>query len=353
MPLNGSPLFCEWSQSLSFQGKADFRSDTVTRPTAKMYEAMAQAPLGDDVFGDDPSVIALEEYAADLFGKEAALYVPSGTMANQIACRTHCRRDAEVLLEATSHVFLYEQGGLAQLSGLQPRCVVGDRGVMAIADLETLVRGDDPHFPVTELLILENTHNSAGGAVLPFDTMLTAQEFTKKHNMRLHIDGARITNAEAATGIPLADYASCADSISCCLSKGLSAPVGTVLAGDREFISQARRTRKLFGGGMRQAGVIAAAGLVALRDMRARLKDDHIRAARLAEGLNGRDGFSVVAPDTNLVYVSCPGKAHAFVEACAQNDVMTLALNDDTLRFVTHKDIDDRDVERVLAVSLT
>ncbi|MFT7618661.1 MAG: threonine aldolase [Planctomycetota bacterium] len=335
---------------MSFAGKSDFRSDTVTRPTPEMYEAMVSAPTGDDVFGDDPSVIALEELAAELFGKEGALFVPSGTMANQIACRTHCNRDAEILLEATSHIFLYEQGGLAQLSGIQGRTVVGDRGVMDLDELASLVRGDDPHFPVTEMLALENTHNSSGGSILPFDYMLKAREFTLAHNLRLHIDGARICNAEAATGISLAEYAAQADSISCCLSKGLAAPVGTVLAGEADFIRQARRTRKLFGGGMRQAGVIAAAGTVALRDMRVRLKDDHARAKRLADGLNSRDGFSVVAPETNLVYVSCPGRARAFEEACAAADVMTLALNDDTLRFVTHKDIDDSDINRVLEV---
>ncbi len=337
---------------MGFQGKSDFRSDTVTRPTEAMYKAMADAPVGDDVFGDDPSVLELEDYAAQAFGKEAAIYVPSGTMANQIACRLHCQRDGEVLLEATSHIFLYEQGGLAQLSGLQARAVRGQRGVMPIEELETLLRGDDPHFPVTSLLVLENTHNSAGGTILPFDYMEAAKDFAARHQLNLHIDGARICNAAAETGISLADYGACADSISCCLSKGLAAPVGTVLVGNKEFIRGARRVRKLFGGGMRQAGVIAAAGLLALRDMRSRLVDDHRRAKTLASGLNAKDGFDVVMPDTNLVYVTCPGRAHSFVEACAAHDVLTLALNDDTLRFVTHKDIDDRDVDRVLAVSL-
>lgn len=337
---------------MSFQGKADFRSDTVTRPTPEMYDAMVHAPVGDDVFGDDPSVNLLEEFAADLFGKERALFVPSGTMANQIACRTHCHRDAEVLLEASSHIFLYEQGGLSQLSGIQPRIVKGEGGVMDLDELESYVRGDDPHFPVTELLAIENTHNASGGSVLPIDFIRNARAFTLRHGMKLHMDGARIANAAAATEIPLAEYASLADSVSCCLSKGLAAPVGTVLMGNAEFIRQGRRTRKLFGGGMRQAGVIAAAGLVALRDMRDRLSEDHQRARNLADGLNQRDEFSVVAPDTNLVYVSCPGRAKEFEQACAKNDVLTLALNNDTLRFVTHKDIDDDDVNRVLEVSL-
>ncbi len=337
---------------MSFNGKADFRSDTVTRPTPAMYEAMARAPVGDDVFGDDPTVLELAAFAAELFGMEAALYVPSGTMANQIACRCHTNREGEVLLESTSHIFLYEQGGLAQLSGLQPRCVKGDRGRMPLDELEALVRGDDPHFPVTQLVVLENTHNSSGGAVLPLDYMERVSSFAAGHGLKLHVDGARIANAAAASGVSLKDYGAVADSLSCCLSKGLGAPVGTVLAGSRDFVRRARRVRKLLGGGMRQAGVIAAAGLVALRDMRERLQDDHRRAAELARGLNAREGFQVVAPDTNLVYVSCPGRARAFVEACAAHDILTLALNDDTLRFVTHKDIDDEDVARLLNVPL-
>ncbi len=338
---------------MSYQGKADFRSDTVTRPSPAMIEAMTSAPLGDDVFGDDPTVRELEAYGASLFGKEAAVFVPSGTMANQIACRVHCARDSEVLLEAGSHVFLFEQGGLAQLSGLQVRTVAGERGQIDLERAAALVRRDDQHYPVTRLLVLENTHNAAGGAVLPLAYLDEARAFCDRHGLKMHLDGARIGNAAAASGTALADFAARADSISCCLSKGLGAPVGTLLLGSADFIRQARRVRKLFGGGMRQAGVIAAAGLVALRDGRERLVDDHRRARRLAEGFAARpEGFEVVTPETNLLYMRLPGRARAFQEACARRDVLALALDDDLIRMVTHKDIDDADVERALAVEL-
>lgn len=338
---------------MSHQGKADFRSDTVTRPSSAMLEAMVRAPLGDDVFGDDPSMIELEAYGAELFGKEAAVFVPSGTMANQIACRVHCPRDSEVLLEAGSHVFLFEQGGLAQLSGIQVRTVAGERGRIDLERAVGLVRRDDPHFPVTRLLVLENTHNAAGGVVLPLAYLDEARRFADRFGLKIHLDGARICNAAAASGVPLHEWAARADSLSCCLSKGLGAPVGTLLLGTREFIRQARRVRKLFGGGMRQAGVLAAAGLVALRDGRERLIEDHRRARVLAEGFASRpDGFEVVAPETNLLYMKLRGRARRFQDACARAGVLALAIDDDLIRMVTHKDIDDADIARALAVSL-
>lgn len=338
---------------MSHAGVSDFRSDTVTRPTPAMYEAIASADLGDDVFADDPTVNALQEYAAELFGKEAALFVPSGTMGNQIACRVHARPGDEVLVEKTGHVFLFEQGGLAQLSGLQVNTLAGERGAMSLEDIRAGIRPDNEHFPRTRLIILENTHNMAGGAVLPLDYMRDVRGLADEAGLRVHLDGARIANASIASGVSLADMAECAHSVTCCLSKGLSAPVGTVLMGDAEFIAEGRRVRKVLGGGMRQGGVIAAAGLVALRDMRERLADDHRRAASLAAGLDALEGWDVVVPETNIVYVDVPGPAAAAAEAFGEHDVATIALGPETLRFVTHKDIDDPDVERALTAAAT
>lgn len=329
---------------MSFDGIADFRSDTVTRPTPDMYEAMTSAPLGDDVFADDPSVIALEEFAADLFGKEAGLFVPSGTMGNQIAVRVHTRQGDEIIVEQSSHTYIYEQGGAAQLSGVQPRPLAGDRGVMDLELVRSVIRPDNEHFPVTTLIILENTHNGSGGSILGLDYMKSIRGLADEHGLRVHLDGARLCNASAATGISLSDYASVADSVSCCLSKGLGAPVGTVVAGSSEFVREARRVRKVFGGGMRQAGVLAAPGLVALRDMRERLVEDHRRAAELARGFSECPGLSVVDPETNMVYVTCPGRAPTIADSLREHNVWTLALDADTLRFVTHKDLDDGDI---------
>ena len=327
---------------------SDFRSDTITRPTPAMYEAMATASLGDDVFGDDPTVNALQDYAAQLFGKEAALYLPSGTMANQVAARVHTRRGDEVIIESKAHSYYHEQAGLAALSSLQTRTLDGERGVIDLDDIRAAIRLNDVHFPVTSLLILENTHNYSGGSVLPFEYLESAFDLTREQGLKLHVDGARIANAEAASGISLGRWAGCADSISCCLSKGLSAPVGSLLMGDAEFIAEARRVRKLFGGAMRQAGVIAAAGLVALRDMRARLVDDHRRTMEIAENLGDRPGVEVVPPHTNLLYLGLPGQARRVAAELGEQGVLTLAMSDDLLRIVTHKDVGDADVSRLL-----
>ncbi|MEE9394595.1 MAG: low-specificity L-threonine aldolase [Planctomycetota bacterium] len=334
---------------MSSQGIADFRSDTVTRPSAAMYEAMQKAPLGDDVFGDDPTVLELEVFAASLFGKKSALFVPSGTMANQIAARLHTDRDSEALVEASAHCLVWEQAGFAQLSGIQIKTIAGRRGMMALKDLEAATRGDNEHWPRTKLLCLENTHNGAGGAVLPLEYLRSCREFADSKGMKVHLDGARLVNAEAATGIALDKWAATADSVSCCLSKGLGAPVGSLLLGDESFVKEARRVRKLFGGGMRQAGILAAAGLVALRDMRARLVDDHRRAASLAEAFGRLPGIEVVAPETNMLYFSLAGRAKELQDGFEKMGVLTLALNEDSLRLVCHLDIDDEHVERAIS----
>ncbi len=333
---------------MAYQGIADSRSDTVTRPSPAMLEAMVSAPLGDAVLGDDPTVNELEVFAAESFGKEAALYLPSGTMANQAAIRAHCRPGDEILLEQTCHVFMWEQGGAAQLSGVQLRPLPGERGRVSLDDLGRAVRADDPHCPVTRLVVLENTHATSGGCVLPLDYLDDVRAFADRRGLAIHVDGARVAHASAASGHALREYGARADSISCCLSKGLGAPVGSVLAGSAEFVERAGRARKVFGGGMRQAGVIAAAGLVALRDQAARLSEDHQRAAALGAGMGRIPGLEVIEPETNMVWVRAPGRAEAVGAALEQEGVRCLWMDADTLRFVTHLDVDDSDVSRAI-----
>lgn len=332
---------------------ADFRSDTVTRPDPALYEAMAKAPLGDDVLGDDPSVAELEAYGAELFGKEGAVFVPSGTMANQIALRVHTDRDSEIIIEETSHAFVWEQGAMAQLSGIQARTVPGERGAMPLEAIREAIRGDNEHWPRTRVIAVENTHNGAGGAVLGLEYLQSVRGLAREEGLKVHLDGARIANAEAASGVSLAAWGACADSVSCCLSKGLGAPVGSLLVGDESFLREARRVRKLLGGGMRQAGLLAAAGLVALRDGRARLVDDHRRAADLARGFQAIPGVEVVAPETNMVYLAIRGRAAAAQDVLGEAGVLTFALDADRMRFVLHKDLGDEDVTRAIEALAT
>jgi threonine aldolase len=319
-----------------------------------MYDAIASAPLGDDVLGDDPTVQALEELAAGLFGKEAALFVPSGTMANQIAIRIHCRPGDELVAEETSHVVLYEQGGAAQLSGVATRTLRGRRGVLDLRDLERAIRPDDPHHPVTRLVTMENTHNNGGGAVVPLAHVREVRAIADRHGLAMHLDGARVCNASAASGLALDELAAPFDTVTCCLSKGLCAPMGSVLAGSRDAMRLARRVRKVFGGGMRQAGILAACGIVALRDMRARLGEDHERARRLAAGIADAVSASgaaieVLVPETNLVYVTAPDRAEAVENALRARGVLAVTNDADTLRLATHHDVGDADVERAIA----
>ena len=244
----------------------DLRSDTVTRPTEGMRRAMLEAPVGDDVFGEDPTVNRLEEYVADLLGKEAALYAPSGTMTNQIGVQVNTNRGEEVLLHEGSHIFVYEAGAPAMLSSVQLRILPGANGILDSETVRAAVRPRDVHFPRSSLLCLENTHNTAGGKVFPLEEFATVAETAKEHGLKVHLDGARLFNAQAATGIPAREWCARADTVSVCSSKGLGAPVGSLLAGDEETISEARRARKAFGGGMRQAGIIAAASLYAFEN---------------------------------------------------------------------------------------
>ncbi|MCU0561540.1 MAG: low-specificity L-threonine aldolase [Desulfobacterales bacterium] len=334
----------------------EMRSDTMTRPTPAMRRAMAAAEVGDDVFGEDPTVNRLEAKAAELLGKEAALLVASGTMANLASLLAHCGRGDEVILGHLSHSFIYEQGGMAAVGGISPRTVANrEDGTLAPEEIEAAVRSDDPHFPRTRLVMLENSHNRCGGAPIDAAFTRTAAEITRRHSLRLHVDGARLFNAAAALGVSARELAAAADSVCFCLSKGLAAPVGSVVCGSREFIGQARRARKLLGGGMRQAGVIAAAGLVALDEMVDRLAEDHAHARKLAEGLAAIPGISIdpARVRTNIVYfaVTKPGLTAAeLLRRLEREGVRMLATGARTVRAVTHYEVNAAGIDHALAM---
>lgn len=334
----------------------DLRSDTVTKPTPEMRRAMYEAEVGDDVFGEDPTVNRLQELAANMLGKEAALFVPSGTMGNEIAVRVHSAPGTEIILEAHSHIFLYEQAGPAVLSGVQTRPLEGRRGIIPPDAVAAAIRTADDHEPGTSLLCVENTHNLAGGTVIHPNVMQAYRRICDEHRIPIHLDGARIFNAAVALGIPASELAACADSVMFCLSKGLCAPVGSMLCGTREFIAEAHRVRKLFGGGMRQVGVLAAAGIVALERMVDRLAEDHQKARRLAEGLAQMPGLKVdlETVQTNMVYVDVSETKLTGAEAVAalqSEGVLCLALAPNLLRMVTHHDVSENDIDTALAVA--
>lgn len=325
----------------------DLRSDTVTRPSDAMRDAARDADVGDDVYGDDPTVNELERRAADLVGTEDALYVPTGTMGNQIAARVHTDRGQEILVDEQAHVVKWELGGLAQLSGLQVRTVdCGERAVPTPEQVRESIVVEDLHRPGTGLLSLENTHNSRGGVAVPVDRVAAAADAARDRDVPVHLDGARVFNAAIALDVDPSALVEPVDSVMFCLSKGLGAPVGSMLAGPEEFISRARRTRKLFGGGMRQAGLIAAPGLLAL-DNADRLADDHANARALADGLSEISGLSVPDPDTNIVVVDSADAgltADEFASACVDAGVGCGAFGEYTTRFCTNWDISRDDV---------
>jgi threonine aldolase len=323
----------------------DLRSDTVTTPDATMREAARDAAVGDDVYGEDPTVTELEARAADVLGTEAALFVPSGTMGNQVAARTHTRRGQEVLCERDSHVYRWELGGLAQHAGLQTRPLDGDdRGVLTPEQVREGVVTADSHRPGTGLLVLENTHNAAGGTAIAPDRIAAAADVARERDVAVHLDGARLWNAAVAHDVSPARFTEAVDSVMCCLSKGLGAPVGSVLAGDEEYVADARRVRKLFGGGWRQAGLVAAPGLEALGN-RDDLARDHRRAERLAAGLDEIPGLAASEPETNIVLIETERPAEAVVEACEAAGVGCVAFDDHLLRFTTHRDLADGAVD--------
>ena len=332
---------------------SDFRSDTVTRPTPEMRRAMAEAEVGDDVLGDDPTVNTLEEVAAATMGKEAALYVPSGTMGNSIALKAWTHELEEVIVEARSHVYNMESTSMTLVSRVMPRPLPSRRGAMDPAEVTAAVRVPSVHTPQTSLVCVENTHNNWSGAVLPLENLKALRGVADRHSLRLHMDGARIFNASTASGVPVKEYASYCDSVMFCLSKGLSAPVGSMLVGPRDFIVYGRRIRKALGGGMRQVGVLAAAGLIALTKMPARLREDHERARRLATSLAALPGMRIdpAEVETNIVIfgfehprLSVP----ALLERLKEKGVWALPVGGG-IRMVTHKDVGDADVDRAVA----
>ena len=333
----------------------DLRSDTVTLPTPAMREAMYRAEVGDDVYGEDPTTNRLEAMAAERLGKEAALFVVSGTMANLVALLTHCGRGDEVILGDRSHTFLFEAGGSASLGGIHHWTVPNQPdGTLRLEDVAAAVRPDNEHYPRTRLLCLENTHNRCGGAVLSVEYTEAACALAHSHGLRVHIDGARIFNAAVALGIPARDLVRDADSVAFCLSKGLSAPVGSLLCGSAAFIREARRWRKAVGGGMRQCGVIAAAGVVALEEMVDRLAEDHANARRLAEGIAAVPGLEIDPGkvQTDIVILSVdPERATAsqLVEALRARGVQMGATGPSQIRAVTHYGIDAADVDAAIA----
>jgi threonine aldolase len=324
----------------------DLRSDTVTRPTPAMRAHMATAPVGDDVFGDDPSVNALQEKIAAMLGKEAALYVASGTQSNLVAIMSHCGRGDEYIVGQMAHTYRWEGGGAAVLGSVQPQPLEHDAdGRLALERIEAAIKPNDAHFAKSRLLCLENT---IGGKVLPMDYLQAATALARGRGLATHLDGARLFNAAVKLGVPASEIAAPFDSVSVCFSKGLGAPVGSALVGSKEFIAAAHRWRKMVGGGMRQAGVVAAAALYALDHHVERLAEDHALAARLAAGLQGLPGLAVEAPQTNILFADLQGeRAAGLMEHLKSRGVLATGLY--RLRFVTHLDVDAEGVDRAVA----
>ena len=334
----------------------DLRSDTVTLPTAEMLEAMRTAPLGDDVYREDPTVNQLEELAAKKMGKEAALLTTSGTQANLVSALTQTKRGEEVILEAEAHMYYYEVGAFSALGGLIPRLVKGQRGVLTPKDIESALRPPNIHFPPTTLVCIENTHNRAGGTLWTPSQTKAVFDFAHAKGLKVHMDGARIFNAAIAQNIDVKELTQFTDSMMFCLSKGLSAPIGSIAVGNREFVESARRYRKMLGGGMRQAGVIAAAGIIAIEKMVDRLKDDHANAQILARGLMSIDGISIdpTQVQTNIVVYDVSGlgiDGERWATKLNESGVKAGTLEAGRVRMVTHRGIERDDVEYALSVA--
>jgi|TARA_R110000737_G_scaffold164321_1_gene191761 threonine aldolase len=331
----------------------DYRSDTVTKPTLEMREFMFQAEVGDDVFDEDPSIHSLQDYAADYFGKEAALFCSSGTQTNQIAINVHTQPGGEVICHWESHIYKYEGGGIAKNSGVSVRLLDGDRGRIKVEDIKGWVNPDDVHYPVTQLVSLEDTANRGGGAIYDFQEIKKIRTWCDTNAIPLHLDGARMMNALVETNINPKEYANAFDSISLCLSKGLGAPVGSLLLGSKDFIKQARRVRKVFGGGMRQAGFLAAGGEYALRNNVERLKVDHSNAKLLEETLITRPWVKQVVPVmTNIVVVHLndPENRDKIIHQFKEKSVLCMAFGVGMLRFVTHLNLTDSNIQQTLEV---
>ena len=325
------------------------RSDTVTLPTDEMREAMNNAEVGDDVYQEDPTVNQLEELAANKVGKGAALFIPSGTMGNLIAVLTHCQRGDEVIVEMDSHIYYYEVGGMSAVAGVIPRLIIGNKGIPDPQDIKMALRDENLHYPKTTLICLENTHNRAGGTITPPEVIEEICRLAHQQNIQVHLDGARIFNAAIALNIQPALLTKNVDSLMFCLSKGLSAPVGSILAGSKEFIQRARKNRKMLGGGMRQAGILAAAGIIALEQMMERLKEDHKNARILGEGLANISGIKVdlETVQTNMVYFDLQESGmdtYQFLPKLAKYNILGLPRPPTKVRLVTHYGISEEDI---------
>jgi threonine aldolase len=333
---------------MSYKGYSDFRSDTVTRPTEEMKKAMFSAELGDDVLGDDPTVQRLEELAADKLGKEASLFVPTGTMGNTIAMKLAVGEGKAVIMEEKCHIFQFEAGNVAKIAGSLPRTLPSNRGEIPLRliqdNIHTALRD---HIPETKAISLENTHNTWGGAILSQEYLESVKELADKHHLHMHLDGARVFNASVALKTDIKEIVKFYDTIMFCLSKGLCAPIGSMLVGDKEFIKEARIVRKSLGGGMRQVGIIAAAGIVSLEKMVDRLEEDHLRAKKLAQGISDIPQIEVDSEhiDTNFVFIKLNTmESPDFLERLSEEKVLALPFTNKLIRFVLHKDIDDQDI---------
>ncbi len=333
----------------------DLRSDTVTQPTEAMRRAMAEARVGDDVYGEDPTINRLQEKAAELLGKEAALFVPSGTMGNLAAVLAHCNRGDEIILGKLSHTYLFEGGGISALGGVHS-CQIPNQpdGSLALEDIRSAIRGDDAHQPITRLILLENTHNRCGGAVLNVEYTRSVGGIAREYGLGLHLDGARLFNAAVALSVPAYELVEAVDSVTFCLSKALCAPVGSLLCGSREFIQRAHRMRKQLGGGMRQAGVLAAAGIVALDTMIDRLAEDHVRALNLSQGLSAMPDLTLPLgfPQSNMVFPELspgvPVTAGEIKKRLSTQGILVGAVSQRRMRLVTHYWIDDTMIEQTV-----
>jgi threonine aldolase len=330
--------------------KIDLRSDTVTRPVRGMRDAIATARVGDDVFGDDPTVIELESRVAAMYGAEAALFVPSGTMGNLISLLSLTSPGDEIILDRQCHVFNYECASVASFGGVQTNPLDGDRGVITAGQIEPVIRDENLHLPVTSVIAVENTHNRAGGRIFPFEQLRAIKSLAEKRGLRVHLDGARLANAHVETGISFADYYTCADTISMCFSKGLGAPVGSIIVSTGDRITGARKIRKRLGGGMRQAGVLAAAALYALDHHIDRLREDHTHAKRLAGFIEKKDGLKIHQPvETNIVIFGVDPDwctVPEFLKSLADAGVLAVPFGPSLVRMVTHLDVSTEDIER-------
>jgi threonine aldolase len=331
--------------------RIDLRSDTVTKPTDAMRQVMANAEVGDDVCGDDPTVQRLEEATAEFLGKPAAIYMPSGTMANQVALKVHTVPGDEIIIESQAHMYWYESGAPAVLSGVMCQLIDTDRGIFSAADLALACRHADQHYARTTLVCVENTHNRGGGSIWSVEQLAEVESAARERGLKMHMDGARLWNASVASGVSEAQYATHFDSVSVCFSKGLGAPIGSVLVGEKDFIAQAHRFRKMFGGGMRQVGIIAAGALYALENHRDRLADDHANAQHLAAGLSDMKGVAIdpASVETNLVFFDVAGdRADDLVDALAAEGIAILATGPGRIRAVLNLGVSRADIDELL-----